>query len=151
MHSRYLIFILAICLSSLWSFGQNRFEISGRLENCFNNPSSFNLYYGLNSFNGFTVEIEDQEFLIKKKIGADSSGKFEFSNLSKAEYRITTYFIIGKTDTIIKLNSDVNNLKLCVDKNFKPLPGDSLLTFINSAKHDISANILKIYKLSTGI
>lgn len=141
-----LIFIFGLTFISALCFGQNSFIVKGHLKYCYDKPWTDN-------YQKFKVSIVDTKphyGIGHEEIQANESGEFIFKNLKPSNYKIST-FLIQTTEIIVKVDKDVTDIVLCVDNDFRPVPQDSLATFINQAKEDIEKNNLKIYHILPGL
>jgi hypothetical protein len=139
------IFQIFILFLSLNCFGQTSFEIKGRLHLCYS-PATKQV-----NLSNALVRIENIESPYQSKnVQVDSLGQFTFSNLMASKYRLWTVYT-GVSDTIVDVARNLNNLTLCLDKAFRPIPEDTLNIFIKQAQKDIEENNLKYYKISYGL
>lgn len=141
-----LVFTYGLTIISILCAGQNAFIIKGQLKYCYGKPWTDN-------FKMFKVSIDDIEphyGVGHEEIQVNESGEFIFKNLSPSNYKISTA-LIQTTEIIVKVDSDITDIVLCVDNDFRPVPQDTLASFINQVKEDIKNNSLKIYHLLPGL
>ena len=142
---RRLIFTYGLTLVTTLSVGQNTFTVKGQLKYCYETLTD--------NFKNFKVKIEDIEphyGVGQEEILVTESGEFTFKDLRASNYKISTY-LFQISDIIVKVDKDITDIIICVDNDFRPVPQDTLTTFIDKAKEDINKNNLKIYHLSPGL
>ncbi len=139
------IFTYGLTLITILCVGQDTFTVKGQLKYCYETLTD--------NFKNFQVKIDDIEphyGVGQEEILVTESGKFALKNLKASNYKISTY-LFQTSDIIVKVDKDITDIIICVDNDFRPVPQDTLTTFINKAKDDIDKNNLKLYHLSPGL
>jgi hypothetical protein len=141
-----LYFTSGLTLISIFCVGQERFVIKGHLKYCYDKS------IGPDNFRNFQVSIVDTEPHYKsgEEILVNESGEFSFENLRASNYKISTH-LFKVSSIIVTVDKDIDDIILCVDNDFRPVPQDTLAIFVEKAKNDIIENSLKIYYLSPGL
>jgi len=138
--------IYLLTLITAACFGQEAFSVKGQLKYCYNST------IGPDNFTNVIVSIVDIEphYDVGQEIQVNESGQFLFNNLRASTYRISTY-LFQTSSVTINLESNIDDVTLCVDNDFRPVPLDSLADYIYRAKKDIQEDNLKLYQLSYGL
>jgi hypothetical protein len=141
-----LYFTSGLTLISIFCVAQEGFTIRGHLKYCYDKS------IGPDNFRNFQVSIVDIEphYESGEEMHVNESGEFSFKNLRASTYKISTH-LFRVSSIIVTVDKDMDDIILCVDYDFRPVPQDTLATFLEKAKKDIAENNLKIYHLSPGL
>ncbi len=120
------------------------FTVKGQVVECYND-----MYDKNEKDPEHTVYIIDYYNHETEETKADQLGNFEFRNKVKGKWTIrisgTSNFLYQTPDTVINLDSDVNDLKICLDKLFRPIGQVKQDSMRLMAKTDIQKGEIKLY------
>jgi hypothetical protein len=139
----WLISFFSLC--SITCLSQQTFSVRGRAEFCY--PKT--VVECCKNFNDdvFFVALSQStpEPLYGEQFQLKENGDFFFKNYPAGNYTLAVGSFTYYTKAELLIDRNIENIRLCVDEEFRPIPEDSIKLFIEEAKTDILNERPKLY------
>lgn len=126
------------------ALAQQNYSIAGTVDFCYENDHQIKASKA-NVLMVLRAETTEKEY----KTTTDAHGNYSFGQIPEGNYRLSAVALgFPENDTTLALNSDVKQLRFCIDKVFRPAPEDSVATYRQMALEDIRTGNARIYEFT---